>query len=83
MPAAKSRRDWRRRRCRPCVTPRITKRVERFYLSVAEIFEAWVSRRESAHAQRAYRQDVIALVRHLGIMWPDEATSLRTVSVGG
>lgn len=62
-------------------TPRVQNRVERFYFSVAEIFEAWVSRRESEHTQRAYRQDVMDLVRFLKLAWPLEATRLLMVSV--
>jgi integrase/recombinase XerC len=49
---------------------------------VAEIFEAWVQRRKSPHTQRAYRQDVLAFVRYLGIPWPQEAHQLFTVSLG-
>jgi hypothetical protein len=49
------------------------KRVEHFNTSVAAIFEAWVGRRRSGHTQRAYRQDVMAFVRFLGVRWPDEA----------
>lgn len=30
-------------------TPQIATRVERFYVSIAEIFERWVTRRKSAH----------------------------------
>lgn len=36
-------------------TPAVESKVEQFYLSVAEIFELWVQRRDSAHTQRAYR----------------------------
>lgn len=62
-------------------TVHVQRKVERFYLSVADIFEAWVARRESLHTQRAYRQDVMALVRFLGIEWPNHATRMLTVSV--
>ncbi len=63
-------------------TPAVTEKIERFYASVAEIFEAWVARRSSAHTQRAYRQDVMAFTRYLGIPWPEGSTQLFTVSVG-
>lgn len=63
-------------------TPAVRSRVERFYSSVAEIFEAWVTRRGSPHTQRAYRQDFMSLVRFLGIRWPDDSAQLFTVSVG-
>jgi hypothetical protein len=42
-------------------TPQIQQRVERFYGSLAEIFEAWVQRCGNPHTQRAYRADVMAL----------------------
>lgn len=56
-------------------------RVERFYFSVGAIFEAWVKRRKSKHTQRSYRQDVMDLVTHLKIQWPEASTDLLTVSV--
>src|SRR2546421_6342386 len=62
-------------------TPAIRNRVEEFFSSVAQIFEAWVTRRQSLHTQRAYREDVMAFVRFQGISWPDEATALFSVSV--
>ena len=62
-------------------TPTVARRVERFYLSVGEIFEAWVARRESVHTQRAYRQDVMDLVKFLGLDWPKDSTQLLMVSV--
>ncbi len=55
--------------------------VRSFYLSVANIFERWVTRRSSKHTQRAYRQDVMDFVRFLGLRWPEESTRLFTVSV--
>lgn len=62
-------------------TPQIAERVKNFYFSVAEIFERWIERRSSPHTRRAYRQDVMAFVRHLGIVWPENATALFTVKV--
>ena len=62
-------------------TPAVQQKVSQFYLSIASIFERWVARRESPHTQRAYRQDVMALVRYLELIWPDDATSLLMVSV--
>src|SRR5437899_9087933 len=62
-------------------TPAIRERVEQFYFSVASIFESWVQRRKSQHTQRAYREDVMAFVRFLGIVWPDQATSLLSTSI--
>ena len=57
-------------------TAAVEAQVRSFYLSVAEIFERWVTRRSSTHTQRAYRQDVMDFVRFLGLKWPDESTGL-------
>ena len=57
------------------------KRVEQFFFSAASLFEAWVTRRKSAHTQRAYREDVISFMKFVGIDWPDQATALFSVSV--
>src|SRR5437899_7014513 len=53
----------------------LEKKNKKYYLSVAEIFERWVERRTSPHTRRAYRQDVMAFVEHLGIVWPHDATA--------
>ncbi len=63
------------------VTPHVKERVERFYFSVAAIFETWVSRRRSAHTQRAYREDVMSFIRFVGIAWPEQASSLLSASI--
>lgn len=52
----------------------VEKRVEKFYFSIAAIFEAWVKRRQSRHTQRAYRRDVLTFVEFLNLAWPNEAT---------
>src|SRR5271157_3395715 len=62
-------------------TAAVEAQVRSFYLSVGDIFERWVTRRQSLHTQRAYRQDVMDFVRFLGIHWPDESARLFTVSV--
>ena len=62
-------------------TAAVEAQVRSFYLSVADIFERWVTRRSSKHTQRAYRQDVMDFVRFLGLRWPEESTRLFTVSV--
>jgi integrase/recombinase XerC len=62
-------------------TPDTKERVERFYFSVAAIFETWVKRRQSRHTRRAYREDVMAFVRFVGINWPQDCASLLTVSI--
>src|SRR5205814_2095238 len=49
--------------------------------SAASLFEAWVTRRKSAHTQRAYREDVMSFVKFAGIGWPDQAIALYSVSV--
>jgi site-specific recombinase XerD len=62
-------------------TPGLERRLGQFYRSVAEIFEAWVARRPSAHTQRAYRQDVLSFVRFLRLAWPEEASGLLRVAI--
>jgi site-specific recombinase XerD len=63
-------------------TPAAAAKVRKFYLSVAELFERWVTRRESPNTQRAYRNDVTALLEFLAIDWPREGMKLFTVTVG-
>jgi len=62
-------------------TPAVRKKVEKFYFSVASIFESWVQRCRSPHTQRAYREDVLSFVKFLQLAWPGEATSLLSVSI--
>lgn len=62
-------------------TPDMRQRVGQFFSSVASLFEAWVTRRKSAHTQRAYREDVMSFVAFMGINWPDQAMALLSVSV--
>jgi site-specific recombinase XerD len=62
-------------------TEAVRRRVERFYFSIAAIFEAWVRRRKSHHTQRAYRQDIEALIEFLKLDWPKASTWMLTVSV--
>src|ERR1700735_1514365 len=58
----------------------VQERVERFFLSVARIFEAWVARRSSRHTQRAYRQDLMAFIAFRKIAWPGDAITLLQIS---
>src|SRR3954452_16143957 len=62
-------------------TPAIRARVEDFFSSLASIFESWVGRRQSRHTQRAYREDVMAFVKFMGLTWPNDAMELLRVSV--
>lgn len=62
-------------------TPAIQRKVHSFYGSIAEMYERWVTRRQSPHTQRAYRQDIMALVKFMKINWPDDAMELLRVSV--
>jgi site-specific recombinase XerD len=62
-------------------TPDTKRRVEQFYLSIAEIFEAWVTRRQSPHTQRAYREDFMAFVKFMGIEWPNQAWQILKASI--
>jgi hypothetical protein len=63
------------------LTPEIRSRVEHFYSSLYEIFERWVNRPKSVHTRRSYRDGVLSFVRHRGILWPQEAHALLTISV--
>jgi site-specific recombinase XerD len=63
-------------------TPAIRQRVEKFFLSIPEIFETWVARRKSPHTQRGYREDFMAYVRFLGIAWPRDAGRILLATVG-
>src|ERR1035441_7262307 len=62
-------------------TPAVRQRVESFFFSVASCFDAWVSRRQSPHTQRAYREDVMSFVKFMGLTWPDEAIELLHISI--
>src|SRR5262249_32619991 len=59
----------------------IQARLAAFYSSVAQIFERWVSRRQSPHTRRAYRQDVMAFVQFMGWSWPEESSALLTATI--
>ncbi len=63
-------------------TKSMERRVERFYFSVGAVFEAWVKKRTSPHTQRAYRQDVMAMIKYLQIDWPKGSTEMLAISVG-
>ena len=63
------------------VTADVRQRAAQFFSSVASLFESWVTRRKSAHTQRAYREDVMSFVKFLDIDWPDQAMALFSVSV--
>jgi len=62
-------------------TPDVKARVREFYSSVAGIFESWVARRHSPHTQRAYREDVMAFIKFLGIAWPKDSIALLSVTI--
>lgn len=63
------------------VTPNVRRRVEKFYGSVADLFEAWVARRRSPHTRRAYRQDVTCFINFMQLEWPSESWRMYKVSV--
>ena len=63
------------------VTPEVRRRVERFYASVADLFEAWVARRRSPYTQRAYRQDINGFIKFMRLEWPKESWRMYAVSV--
>lgn len=56
-------------------TAEMQKRVEQFYFSVASCFELWVKRCRSTHTRRAYREDVMAFGKFLGIAWPQKSVT--------
>jgi site-specific recombinase XerD len=62
-------------------SPLVLRKARDFYLSVAQMFEAWVSRSPNRNTQRAYRTDIMSLVKILGIDWPDPAGRLLTTSI--
>jgi hypothetical protein len=62
-------------------SPNTRRRVEQFFFSVASCFESWVTRRQSPHTQRTYREDFMALVKFLGIERPGQAWKILTVSI--
>src|SRR5262249_34675947 len=62
-------------------TPAVRKKVERFFSSVAEIFERWVTRRQSPHTQRAYREDIMSFIRFMRWEWPRDADRMLVVSI--
>lgn len=62
-------------------TPAIRERVEAFYSSVADIFEAWIARRKSKHTRRAYREDVMSFVEFVGISWPEQSIEMLRVTI--
>jgi site-specific recombinase XerD len=62
-------------------TPAVRKRVEQFFFSVGILFESWVTRRQSPHTQRAYREDIMSFVKFMGMAWPEQATALLSGSI--
>ncbi len=62
-------------------TPGVAARVNKFCLSVGEIFEAWVNRCHSPHTRRAYRADVMSFVEFMEIAWPEAATDILKVTI--
>ena len=61
--------------------PALQARAERFYCSVAEMFERWASRHGSSHTRRAYRRDVLSFVEFMDLHWPQQAEELLRASV--
>jgi integrase/recombinase XerC len=62
-------------------TKAVRVQVESFYSNVSAIFDAWVTRRESPHTQRAYRDDVMTFVHFMGWRWPEDSMSMLGVSI--
>ncbi|MEO1530085.1 MAG: tyrosine-type recombinase/integrase [Planctomycetota bacterium] len=62
-------------------TPTVQRKVERFYLSLEEMLERWITRRESPHTQRAYRQDIESLLKFIPLLWPRDSLQLLALTV--
>jgi site-specific recombinase XerD len=62
-------------------TPAVVEQVRKFYISIADIFDAWVRRCNSHHTQRAYRADVMSFVKFMEFAWPADATKLLAVKI--
>lgn len=65
-----------------CYTLAVEEKLQRFLGNVPEMLERWISRRSSQHTQRAYRQDLFTFIHFAQLGWPQEATSLFSVTVG-
>lgn len=63
-------------------TPAVRKRVERFYTSIATLFDIWIERSKNKHTQRSCREAVEGFIAFLGFRWPKEDYRfIRDVSV--
>lgn len=62
-------------------SPVVRQKVERFYLSVAQMFESWVNRTGNPNTARTYRRAVLNFIEFLGVDWPDESWRLLGVTV--
>jgi site-specific recombinase XerD len=62
-------------------TPGVADRVNKFCLSVADIFESWVNRCHSPHTRRAYRADVMSFAEFMEITWLEAATDILKVTI--
>jgi integrase/recombinase XerD len=59
----------------------IIKKVESFYKSVSNMFEAWVNRSENYNTRRCYQRDVLSFIEYLGIRWPQNDWQFLQTSV--
>jgi hypothetical protein len=57
-------------------TPDVEQGLDRFYCSLPEILEAFLSRCQSPHTRRAYRQDLKSFFEFAGITWTEETAKL-------
>jgi site-specific recombinase XerD len=62
-------------------TPDIEQRLDRFYLDIPIILEAFLARCHSPHTRRAYRQDLAAFFEFACIPWTDGAPQLLAVGI--
>lgn len=65
-----------------CRTPSVEEKARRFTLGIPEMLERWITRCQSPHTQRAYRQDLMTFISFLQLHWPEQAPALFTVTVG-
>lgn len=59
----------------------VQEKTQRFYLSVADMFEAWCQRSKNPNTQRAYRASVMAFIDHMEIPWPNQSWLLLQTKI--
>ena len=62
-------------------SPVVIRKVEKFYGTVAEMFEAWLERTPNYHTKRSYHRGVKNLIEFLEIRWPEDSWKLLRTTV--